>query len=101
MRRRVMQVGAGLMVLAVAVAAQAQVQSGGGLTRARSTLESFKTEILGVLPTIATIAGIILIALWKTGVIRARTLVQWGAGCALIGCVSGIVNLLMGSAASP
>ncbi len=91
MKRNVMQLGAGLMVLVAAEAAEAQ-----GLTRAQSTLNSFYGQVMGLLPLVATLAGVVLIALWKTGVIRARTLVQWGAGCALIGSVSEIVKVLMG-----
>jgi hypothetical protein len=91
MKRKVMQGGAGLVLLTVAGAAQAQ-----GLTKAKTTLQAFQGELMGLVPIIAMLAGIILVVLWKTNVIRARTLVQWGVGCALIGSVSEIVHLLMG-----
>ena len=72
----------------VAVSAQ-------GLSRARTTLQSFQSELLLFVPIVAVVSLIILAILWGLRVIHFRTLAQWGGGVLLVGCATQLVNMLM------
>ena len=74
----------------VAVAAEAQ-----GLSRARTTLQSFQAELLLFVPIVAVVSLIVLAVLWGLRVIHFRTLTQWGGGVLLVGCASQLVNMLL------
>ncbi len=73
-----------------AVAAQAQ-----GLSRARTTLQSFQAELLLFVPIVAVVSLIVLAILWGLRVIHFRTLAQWGGGVLLVGCATQLVNMLL------
>ena len=72
------------------VAASAQ-----GLSKARTTLQSFQAELLLFVPIVAVVSLIILAILWGLRVIHFRTLAQWGGGVLLVGCATQLVNMLM------
>ncbi len=74
----------------VAGAAQAQ-----GLSRARSTLQNFQSELMLFVPIIAVASLIILAILWGLRVIHFRTLAQWGGGILIVGAASQLVNMLL------
>ncbi len=73
-----------------AVGASAQ-----GLSRARTTLQSFQSELLLFVPIVAVVSLIILAILWGLRIIHFRTLAQWGGGVLLVGCATQLVNMLM------
>ncbi len=72
--------------------ASAQAQ---GLSRARSTLQNFQSELMLFVPIIAVVSLIILAILWGLRVIHFRTLAQWGGGVLLVGAASQLVNMLL------
>ncbi len=88
-RRSAMSLSAVLM-LCLASAAKAQ-----GLSRARSTLQNFQSELMLFVPIIAVVSLIILAILWGLRVIHFRTLAQWGGGVLLVGAAGQLVNMLL------
>ena len=66
-----------------------------GLSRARTTLQSFQSELLLFVPIVAVVSLIILAILWGLRVIHFRTLAQWGGGVLLVGCATQLVNMLL------
>ncbi len=66
-----------------------------GLSRARTTLQAFQSELLLFVPIVAVVSLIILAVLWGLRVIHFRTLAQWGGGVLLVGCASQLVNMLL------
>ncbi len=88
------KLNAGLAVLLNTVATTAEAQ---GLSRARSTLQSFQGELMQFIPIVAVISLVILGILWGLRVIRFTTLVQWGGGVLVVGCASQLVNMLLPS----
>ena len=85
------KVNAGLAVLLMTVATTAQAQ---GLSKARSALEGFSSEVFSLVPVVAGIGGVIILLLWMNKTIRFITFVQWAGGLLLIGCVPQIVRML-------
>jgi len=90
MRSNLKHVEIGLMLVTVAGIAEAQ-----GLSRARSTLQSFQSELMLFIPIVAVVSLIVLAVLWGLRVIHFRTLAQWGGGVLLVGCASQVVNMLL------
>jgi type IV secretory pathway VirB2 component (pilin) len=90
MSKNLKHVELGLMLAMVAGVAQAQ-----GLSRARSTLQSFQGELMLFVPIVAVVSLIVLAVLWGLRVIHFRTLAQWGGGVLLVGCASQVVNMLL------
>ena len=66
-----------------------------GLSRARSVLQRFQSELMLFVPIVAVVSLIILAILWGYRVIHFRTLVQWGGGILLVGCASELVNMVL------
>ncbi len=66
-----------------------------GLSRARTTLQSFQSELLLFVPIVAVVSLIVLAVLWGLRVIHFRTLAQWGGGVLLVGAASQLVNMLL------
>lgn len=82
-----------LCVVAIASSgANAQAQ---GLSRARSTLQNFQSELMLFVPIVAVVSLIILAILWGLRVIHFRTLAQWGGGVLIVGAASQLVNMLL------
>ncbi len=90
MNRRSVMLLAAVVMLSDASAANAQ-----GLSRARSTLQNFQSELMLFVPIIAVVSLIILAILWGLRVIHFRTLAQWGGGVLLVGAASQLVNMLL------
>ncbi len=82
-------------VIAVAMSCVAAVAEAQGLSRARTTLQSFQAELLLFVPIVAVVSLIVLAVLWGLRVIHFRTLAQWGGGVLLVGCASQLVNMLL------
>jgi type IV secretory pathway VirB2 component (pilin) len=79
-----------LFAALAACAAEAQ-----GLSRARSTLQTFQSELMLFVPIVAVISLVILGVLWGLRVIYFRQLAQWGGGILIVGAASQVVNMLM------
>ncbi len=90
-----MKAKVGKHILGASILASAAMAEAQGLSRARSTLQSFQSELLLFVPIVAVVSLIVLAVLWGLRVIHFRTLAQWGGGVLLVGCASQIVNLLM------
>jgi uncharacterized membrane protein len=90
MKPEPMQLSFALAITSFAVAAEAQ-----GLSRARSTLQNFQSELMLFVPIVAVVSLIILAVLWGLRVIHFRTLAQWAGGVLLVGCASQLVNMLL------
>ncbi len=84
----------GRFVVAVVVGSAGSANAQ-GLSRARSTLQTFQSELLLFVPIVAVVSLIVLGVLWGLRVIHFRTLAQWGGGVLLVGCAGQIVNMLM------
>jgi type IV secretory pathway VirB2 component (pilin) len=82
-------------VFTVALASWAANTEAQGLSRARSTLQNFQSELMLFVPIIAVVSLIILAILWGLRVIHFRTLAQWGGGVLLVGAASQLVNMLL------
>ncbi len=82
-------------VFTVALASWAANAEAQGLSRARSTLQNFQSELMLFVPIIAVVSLIILAILWGLRVIHFRTLAQWGGGVLLVGAASQLVNMLL------
>ena len=80
---------------AVAMGSFAVAAEGQGLSRARTTLQNFQSELMLFVPIVAVVSLIILAVLWGLRVIHFRTLAQWGGGVLLVGCASQLVNMLL------
>lgn len=83
------------LLLALTAASTAVAVKAQGLSRARTTLQSFQGELLLFVPIVAVVSLIVLAILWGLRVIHFRTLVQWGGGVILVGCASQLVNMLL------
>lgn len=90
-----MKAGVRRFVLMVALAGSATTAQAQGLSRARSTLQNFQSELMLFVPIVAVVSLIILAILWGLRVIHFRTLAQWGGGVLLVGAASQLVNMLL------
>ncbi len=84
-----------LLLAAVVMVSHASAANAQGLSRARSTLQNFQSELMLFVPIIAVVSLIILAILWGLRVIHFRTLAQWGGGVLLVGAASQLVNMLL------
>ncbi len=82
-------------VFTVALASSGTSAQAQGLSRARSTLQNFQSELMLFVPIVAVVSLIILAILWGLRVIHFRTLAQWGGGVLLVGAASQLVNMLL------
>jgi type IV secretory pathway VirB2 component (pilin) len=82
-------------VLAVAMVTSAAPAGAQGLSRARSVLQSFQSELMLFIPIVAVVSLVILGVLWGLRVIRFTTLAQWGGGVLIVGCATQLVNMLL------
>jgi len=80
---------------AVAMASSVVVAQAQGLSKTRTILQSFQSEILTIVPIVAVISLIVLAILWGLRVIRFVELARWGGGVLVVGCASQIVSMLM------
>ena len=83
------------LVVAVATTVWVVEVEAQGLSRARSVLQRFQSELMLFVPIVAVVSLIILAILWGLRVIHFRTLAQWGGGVLLVGCATQLVNMLM------
>jgi len=81
---------AAVVMLVLAPATQAQ-----GLSRARTVLTSFQSEIMLIIPIVAVVSLLVLGVLWGLKVIRFADLARWGGGVLIVGCASQLVSMLM------
>ena len=79
-------------MVAASAAANAQAQ---GLSRARSTLQNFQSELMLFVPIVAVVSLVVLGVLWGLRVIHFRTLAQWGGGILIVGAATQLVNMLL------
>ncbi len=82
-------------VFTVALASSAANAEAQGLSRARSTLQNFQSELMLFVPIVAVVSLIILAILWGLRIIHFRTLAQWGGGVLIVGAASQLVNMLL------
>ena len=90
-----MKAGFRRFVVAVAVASSASAVQAQGLSRARSTLQNFQSELMLFVPIVAVVSLIILGILWGLRVIHFRTLAQWGGGILIVGAATQLVSMLL------
>ena len=83
-------------ILAAATAASAGPANAQGLSAAKSTLETFKSEILGIIPIVAVIALILLALAYAFKAAEKEVLIRWGIGVIIVGAASGIVDMMLG-----
>ena len=83
------------LAFAVVTASTAGVASAQGLSRARTTLQNFQSELMLFVPIVAVVSLVILAVLWGLRVIHFRTLAQWGGGVLIVGCASQLVTMLL------
>ncbi len=83
------------LVVVVATMFWTMAANAQGLSQARTTLQSFQSELLLFVPIVAVVSLIILAVLWGLRVIHFRTLAQWGGGVLLVGCATQLVNMLL------
>lgn len=82
-------------VFTVALASSTTNAQAQGLSRARSTLQNFQSELMLFVPIVAVVSLIILAILWGLRIIHFRTLAQWGGGVLIVGAASQLVNMLL------
>jgi hypothetical protein len=69
-------------------------QSLGGLSRARTTLQTLKDNLDVILPIAAVIIGVIIFVLYSAEVMRKDDAIRWGIGVLLAGSAAELVVLL-------
>ena len=72
----------------------ASAQSLGGLSRARTTLQTLRDNLDVILPIAAIIIGIIIFVLYSAEVMRKDDAIRWGIGVLLAGSAAELVVLL-------
>ncbi|CAM5219949.1 hypothetical protein CDEF62S_00529 [Castellaniella defragrans] len=77
-----------------AVHQEAFAQSLGGLSRARTTLQTLKDNLDIILPIAAVIIGVIIFVLYSAEVMRKDDAIRWGIGVLLAGSAAELVVLL-------
>ena len=87
-----------LLLAAAAVAVTATPAHAQGLSNAKSVVDKFKTEVLGIIPAICVVALILIGAAYAFKLAEKEVLIRWGAGVLIIGAASGIVDLFLGNA---
>lgn len=69
-------------------------QTLGGLSRARTTLQTLKDNLDIILPIAAVIIGVIIFVLYSAEVMRKDDAIRWGIGVLLAGSAGELVVLL-------
>ena len=69
-------------------------QSIGGLSRARTTLQTLSDNLDIILPIAAVIIGVIIFVLYAAEVMRKDDAIRWGIGVLLAGSAAELVVLL-------
>lgn len=69
-------------------------QSIGGLSRARTTLQTLSDNLDIILPIAAVIIGVIIFVLYAAEVMRKDDAIRWGIGVLLAGSTAELVVLL-------
>jgi len=87
-KRRQLSVAAALAFVTGTAEAQ-------GLSKARSVLQNFQSELMLFVPIVAVVSLIVLGILWGLRVIHFRTLAQWGGGVLVVGCAAQLVSMLL------
>ena len=90
-----MKAKVGQVVLAVSIMTSTGTAQAQGLSRARSVLQNFQSELMLFVPIVAVVSLIILGILWGLRVIRFTTLAQWGGGVLVVGCATQLVSMLL------
>jgi type IV secretory pathway VirB2 component (pilin) len=67
-----------------------------GLSRARSVMDSFRSELLTIIPIVAVVALIVLGILYATKAVEFRSLMRWFVGVIIVGSASSLVAMLIG-----
>jgi hypothetical protein len=80
--------------LLVGVSHATWAQSLGGLSRARTTLQTLKDNLDIILPIAAVIIGVIIFVLYSAEVMRKDDAIRWGIGVLLAGSAAELVVLL-------
>lgn len=88
-----------VLAIALAAAAASNPAYAAGLEGAKGILETFKTEILGVVPIIAVIALVLLGIGYATKMVDKETFVRWGIGCIIAGGATGIADMIFNGGA--
>lgn len=84
---------AGTLALATMTNA-ALAQTTGGLSKAKTTLESLRDQLNVILPIAAVIIGVIIAVLYSAEIMRKDDAVRWGIGVVVAGSVGELVVLL-------
>lgn len=80
--------------LALATMANTALAQTGGLSKAKTTLESLRDQLDVILPIAAVIIGVIIAVLYAAEIMRKDDAVRWGIGVVLAGSIGELVVLL-------
>jgi len=89
-RARIGRIVGSAAALAVAASAQAQ-----GLERVRTTMESFREQLLTIIPIVAVVALILLAIGYATKFLEKDTFIRWAIGIIIVGSATEITTMLM------
>lgn len=67
-----------------------------GLEKAKTVLDTIKTEILGIVPIIAVIALIALGVGYAMNSVQKETFMRWAVGLIIVGSAAQITTMLLG-----
>lgn len=67
-----------------------------GLEKAKTVLDTIKTEILGIVPIIAVIALIGLGIGYAMNSVQKETFMRWAVGLIIVGSAAQITSMLLG-----
>lgn len=81
------------VALTVAVTTEVAMAQTGGLNKAKGVMESFKTELTDIIPTIAVIALLALGIGYATKFVEKDTFVRWGIGIIIAGSAAQLTAL--------
>ena len=71
------------------------VAKAAGLEKAKTTLETFKSELMSITPVIAIIGLILLGIAYATNFVEKDTFFRWGVGILIVGSAAQITSMLL------
>jgi len=81
------------VALSLVVTTEVAMAQTGGLAKAKGVMESFKTELTGIIPTVAVIALLALGIGYATKFVEKDTFVRWAIGIIIAGSAAQLTAL--------
>lgn len=81
------------VALSLVVTTEVAMAQTGGLAKAKSVMESFKTELTDIIPTVAVIALLALGIGYATKFVEKDTFVRWAIGIIIAGSAAQLTAL--------